>query len=119
MTGHDFLDFYATLLGLTREQRDELIHLTQDEAAIQRIIRDYALVWNRRRATGIADVLIRRSLLVRLVMTAAKTAITQGNHTRVEGAFALAMCDQIQIYADALAKASAADRPDLPAEGGV
>jgi hypothetical protein len=119
VTAYDFIDYYATLLGLTREQRNELNHLTQDEAALQQTIRDYALIWNRRRATGTTDVLIRRSLLVRLVMGAVKTAITEGNHTRVEGAYALALCDQIQIYADALAKAAGGTPPELSREEGV
>lgn len=105
VTAHDFNDYYATLLGLSREERDELKLLTQDEETVERIVRDYAVIWRRRRQARTPNVLIRWSLLIRLAFLAAKSAITKGTNTRVEGAYALSLCDQIQIYADALAKA--------------
>jgi hypothetical protein len=108
VTAHDFNDYYANLLGLSRDERDELILLTQDEEAVERLVRDYAVIWHRRRASRNPDLFIRRSILVRLVLDAAKLAITKGTHTRVEGAYALALCDQIQIYADALSNAETA-----------
>lgn len=108
----DSTEYYATLLALSQDERDELKQLAQNDAFLEQVVQDYAFTWKKCREAQTPARLIRRTFLVRAALVAIKYSFSREcGDNRVEVAFALWFCDQIERLADDLAKADSTANP--------
>ena len=92
MTDLDPADYYVTLLGLNRKEREELKALALE--FVEGVVSDCAFMWRGRQKAPTPVALVHRSI----ELNAAFLAISYSNyglagHDHVEVAFALWLCD--------------------------
>jgi hypothetical protein len=97
-------DFYVKWLGLSHEEQEELHVLTLDGGFLEKIVRDYILVWRNRQKAATPVIYIRRLILVQAAMTAVKYSFDRECSYRVELAFALWLCERVEHHASKLGK---------------
>ncbi len=104
----DSVDFYATFLGLSDDERAELKRITLDDDFVQAAIGTYPVEWRKRREAGTPCRMIRRIFLVRILINFLKRA-PSGASCKAATAFSLWLCDCVERYAEDYRQVSPAD----------
>lgn len=89
-------DFYAVLLSLSPEDREELDILAREDDCQRRTVADCAITWRQYRADGITPQELRRMYLVRSALAASQYVAKNNAGSAVTAAFAFYLCDQIE-----------------------
>lgn len=103
LNDQDSVDFYATWLGLSEEERAELQQITFDDDFVEAAIGTHPVNWRKRQQEGTPSRIIRRTLLVQILISFFKRA-PNGASCKVATAFSLWLCDCVERSAEVLSR---------------